>query len=375
MSGAVPLVPTLRYALTDADQLALVWDRTIRRWLYVVAFVAALGVLGIVASGGEPAMFVAAGASVAFGALFLASIWCQTRSKVLAELRARPLHGIALTIDARPEGLEITGPEPILHSWTLVGAPSTTHTSITLPVGQVTKVLIPRRVFAHAEAERAFIDAIARGRASPPVPLPEPGDDGPYTYDLSYRSSFDDLLALNSWFMYRHEPPGQRRAYLALMVLCTLGSLVLVAIVGPKAMLLPILLGGMSLALTARGRKAIVWFNVWRLVRNGGPARDEGSVRLRARPSGVAYRGHSALTSSWSLVVQVVDHTAHVFVFNGPNSAWIIPKSAFTGPEQVTAFVNDVNAWVAAAGPFARPPVPRAEAADSSNPFQAPGAE
>lgn len=301
-----------------------------------------------------------------------AAQWYQTRAAVLAQLRARPLHGSTLTLRVRPEGLEMTGVERILHGWALVGKPKLTWSSLTFPVGHATKLLVPRRAFADRAAERAFRDALIAGRRAP-KPLPEPEDDGPYPYDLTYLSTYDDLVALNRWFMNRQEPPERLRRTVRILLALAGGSLLLIPFLGPAPLLLTLVFVLGAAVSTPYGRPWLVRYRVWQLWRKAG--HDEGTIRLRARPDGVVYRGRSLMRSSWSTVTEIVDHEDRVFVFNGPGSAWIVPKAALGGPERVAAFVDDVTTWVAAAVPYARPPVAKAETVDATNPFRAPGVD
>ncbi len=364
--------PTVTYALTDEDQLAFAWDNAVRQAGLTLAWLALIGVIAGVATKAATGLLLVMGAGLLFGLPFFALTWFQTRSAVLAQLRARPLHGSTLTIMARPDGIEMKGAEQVLHAWPLVGKPSLTRSSLTFPVGHATKLLVPRRAFADRASERAFRDALNAGRRAP-APLPEPEDDGPYTYDLTYLSPYDDLVALNRWFMNRQEPPERLRRTVRVLLALAGGSLLLIPFVGYFALVFTLVFAIGAAVSTPYGRPWLVRFRVWQLWRRAG--HDEGPIRLRARPDGVVYRGRSLMRGSWATVTEIVDDEAHLFVFNGPASAWIVPKRVLGGPEQVAAFVSDVNAWVAAAAPYTRPPVPKGDAGDVTNPFRAPGVD
>ena len=360
---------SVTYALTDADQLNLAWDNLRRRGLYWLLAIVSIGAVALLGSRGNPGAFLFVGFLASIGLLTLSLEWFQTRSNILKELRARPLHGSSITLKATASGLEIVGAERILHGWPLVGVPKSTRTSIALPVGHATKLLIPRRFFADRDHERAFVAAILAGRTGPASPVPDLDDDGPYTYDLSYTSTYADLLALNTWFLHRNEPPGRRRKVMWGATVLTVFGLLLLPFAREKALVLVVVCGTIALFTTTRGRSWLVRYSVWRLWRRGG--HDEGPIRLRARPDAVSYRGRSLLKSSWAGVVRIVEAPDHVFLFNGPATAWIVPK-AVLGPERVAPFIEDVNRWLLEAAPYARPPVPKGEALDTTNPFQAP---
>jgi hypothetical protein len=174
--------------------------------------------------------------------------------------------------------------------------------------------------------------------------------------NIEFQNTLDDILALN-WYHHRTSPAARRTLLLFQYGLPVAIVLVVVIITFAAGWSLFTIVPAVVLALAwfafvPQMQKRNLQKQIVKLYAEG---RDRGIVtghKVSINSSSIADRTDRGETkTAWKDVDKVVATEKHVFIYIGPESALIVPRGAFPGESEYSAFVDTAMRYHRAAAP------------------------
>lgn len=179
---------------------------------------------------------------------------------------------------------------------------------------------------------------MARKPAPGSKPAPKPA------LTLTYEVTERDIAAFHDYHLWRHS----RRAPVALGMIAVLGVFTTL-ITGKRDPLVTALLAGLVPMI------AFFWtmhHSRQRMIRLGRQTGILGTHILELSSRGFRqHRGDGReIKRTWSDPVQVAETPRHIFVYVNPTQAVIVPRTAFSTPEEAERFLANLREWTRTSG-------------------------